>query len=169
VPYDIVTTREPHFAFGTIALVPPGSDVVNHGFARTDHRAVEVVINRVTVIGIHPLAPVNEVDATLRNDQLAWAADRARSRSGEAIIIGDFNATPWSHIFRTAFIDAGLFNALTGSGPEATWRAGSVWQLPIDNAVHTDRLGVVSREVGPDLGSDHRPIIIEIGPRDYSG
>ena len=40
--YDIVTTREPHFAFGTIALVPPGSVVTDHGFARTEHRAVEV-------------------------------------------------------------------------------------------------------------------------------
>ena len=167
--YDIVTTREPHFAFGTIALVPPGSVVTDHGFARTEHRAVEVEVNRITVIGIHPLAPVTAEDADLRNDQLRWAAERARSRAGEAIVIGDFNATPWSHAFRREFTNAGLLNSLAGSGPRGTWRVGTIWQLPIDNAVLTDRLGVVSHEVGPDLGSDHRPLLIEIGPRDFTG
>jgi endonuclease/exonuclease/phosphatase (EEP) superfamily protein YafD len=169
LPYDVVTTREPHFAFGTIALVPPGSTVTDHGFARTEHRAVEVVVNRITVIGIHPLAPVTAEDAELRNEQLRWVGERARSRSGEAVVVGDFNATPWSHVFRTAFTDVGLLNSLVGSGPAATWRVGTIWQLPIDNAVLTDRLGVVSHQVGPDLGSDHRPLLIEVGPRDFTG
>lgn len=167
--YDVVTTREPHFAFGTIALVPRGTEVTDHGFARAGHRAVEVVVNRITVIGIHPLAPVSAGDAALRDRQLKWAAERARSRPGEALVIGDFNATPWSHAFRTHFTGAGLVHAQAGSGPSATWRVGTVWQLPIDNAVLTDRLGVVSHEVGPDLGSDHRPIVVAVGPRDFTG
>ncbi len=169
LPYEVVTTREPTFAFGTIALVPPGSEVVDHGFARTGHRAVEVVVNRITVIGIHPLAPISAGDAALRDRQLQWAAERARSRSGEAMVIGDFNVTPWSRAFRRYFTRAGMLDARLGHGPQATWRAGTIWQLPIDNAALTDRLGVRSSQVGPDLGSDHRPIIIEVGPRDYTG
>lgn len=167
LPYDMVTTRDPQFAFGTIALVPPGAEVTNHGFARTGRRAVEVVVNRINVIGIHPLAPVSESSTELRNEQLHWAAERARSLPGETMVIGDFNATPWSQVFRTAFTDAGLVNTQRGFGPQATWRVGTAWQLPIDNAVLTDQLGVVSREVGPDLGSDHRPLLLEVGPRDF--
>lgn len=168
LPYDMVTTRGPNFAFGTIALVPLGTVVTDHGFARTGRRAVEVVVNHITVIGVHPLAPVSEMTTELRDEQLIWAAERARSLPGEVMVIGDFNATPWSHVFRTAFTDAGLLNTQRGFGPQATWRVGSPWQLPIDNAVLTDRLGVVSRAVGPDLGSDHRPLLLKIGPRDFT-
>jgi endonuclease/exonuclease/phosphatase (EEP) superfamily protein YafD len=86
-------------------------------------------------------------------------------KSGSLILAGDFNATPWSFPLRTLDREAGLVRR-THALP--TWPAGRVtrlrlrWPLPllpIDHifASHDWRLASIKR--GPDLGSDHFPIV----------
>ena len=165
LPYEMVSTRAPEFAFGTIALVPDGAETVDYGFARTDPRAIEVRWEGFALLGIHPLAPVSERSAELRDEQLAFAADWARRVRGPAIVAGDFNSTPWTHAFRTLFGDEDFTNTQRGHGFDATWRAGTIWQVPIDHIVVTSDLTVIERELGPALGSDHLPVFAEIGPK----
>jgi len=165
LPYEVVSTRAPTFAFGTIALVPEGAETTDYGFARTDPRAVEVRWDGYALLGIHPLAPVSEQSAELRDEQLAFAADWARRMRDPAIVAGDFNTTPWTHAFRTLFGTEKFTNTQRGYGFEATWRAGTIWQVPIDHIVVTSDLTVVDRTVGPAMGSDHLPVFAEIGPR----
>lgn len=168
LPWEVVSTRAETFAFGTLALVPEGAEVIDHGFARTEPRAVEVRWGRYSLLGIHPLAPLSSGSAALRDEQLLFASDWARRTRDKAVIAGDFNSTPWTHAFRTLFAGDDFTNTQRGYGFEATWRAGSIWQLPIDHIVVTDDLTVVRREVGPDLGSDHLPVFASIGPRKLS-
>ena len=44
-----------------------------------------------------------------------------------------------------------------------TWRAASIFAIPIDQALGTAPLVITRRSVGPDLGSDHRPLNISVG------
>lgn len=44
-----------------------------------------------------------------------------------------------------------------------TWKVGSPLAIPIDHALATKALAITKREVGPDIGSDHRPLLIEVG------
>ena len=168
LPYEVVSTRAPTFAFGTIALVPAEAEVTDFGFARSDPRAIEVRWDGYALLGIHPLAPVSASSADLRNEQLEFAADWARRMRDPAIIAGDFNTTPWTHAFRTLFGDDDFTNTQRGYGFEATWRAGTIWQVPIDHIVVTSDLTVIDREVGPAMGSDHLPVFAEIGLRRLS-
>lgn len=158
--YEMVSGRTPELIFGTIALVPPGSEVENLGFGSRQARAMQVVVDGISILGVHPLPPVSEIEAGLRDAQhesyARWAEGRPR-----AIVVGDFNTTPWTAPFRE-LLAAGLRNSQQGHGVAPTWEVGRLWALPIDHLLHTPDLVTVERVVGPDLGSDHRPLLVDV-------
>lgn len=162
--FEIVSGRTPDLIFGTIALVPEGADVVNLGFGSRQGRALEVRLDGLDVLGVHPLAPVSDRESSLRDAQHASYADWAAGRSA-AVVVGDFNATPWARPFRSLLRVGDLANSQRGFGVAPTWEVGRIFALPIDHLVHTDDLVVTERVVGPDLGSDHRPLLVEVAPR----
>ena len=96
-----------------------------------------------------------------RNEQLAIAGDVLAEVDGPKIVVGDFNATPWSAGLR-AFRSE---NELSGFNTRATW---PIWLgfagIPIDHAFVSRDLGILEIETGPDIGSDHRPILIDVAP-----
>ena len=160
--YEVVSGRTPELIFGTIALVPEGADVTNLGFGSRQGRALEVRIGDISILGVHPLPPVTEAESELRDAQHAtyarWAEDRSL-----AIVVGDFNATPWTAPFR-GLLGVGLRNSQQGYGVTPTWEVGRVWAVPIDHLLHSPDMVTVNRVVGPDLGSDHRPLLVEVAP-----
>lgn len=108
----------------------------------------------------HPMPPISQYAHTKRNYQLQTLAKAARASGQPAIVAGDLNATPWSNAF-SKLDQAGLRRA-TGLTP--TWPAiGYGWiGIPIDHVLVTQQWSVVQREVGPNLGSDHLPVIVRI-------
>jgi endonuclease/exonuclease/phosphatase (EEP) superfamily protein YafD len=85
--------------------------------------------------------------------------------AGSMILGGDFNATPWSVPMRKLDRAVGLVRR-THALP--TWPAGRIttlrfpWPtpvLPIDHVFTSADWRVVSLKRGPDLGSDHFPIV----------
>lgn len=79
------------------------------------------------------------------------------------IVGGDFNAAPWSHaVDRIArATETGVTGGLrfTYSGQFTRW--GLPLALPIDHILHPDALSSRNVGLGPDVGSDHRPVIAE--------
>ena len=129
-------------------------------------RAVIVVGDQEVVIqGAHPLPPG---DATRLAEQRAvhramanWAAIETRPR----IIIGDLNATPRAPS-SAWFAKAGLVES-RGPGEivdAKTWPSGTsiplVMGVRIDRALASSQLWCEQFVVGPDNGSDHRPIAV---------
>jgi endonuclease/exonuclease/phosphatase (EEP) superfamily protein YafD len=152
--YSRVPLREARFVQDRQAEVPSIE-------ARLVHESRELVI-----YGTHPLPPVAVEGTRLRNAQLASIATHVGGLDVPALVVGDLNATPWSHGMR--LIQAG--GVLGFSGPanavwKPTWRVGTVFGIPIDHALCTAPLVIVRREVGPDVGSDHRAIEVEVGWR----
>ena len=80
------------------------------------------------------------------------------------IVIGDLNLTPWSPRFRALLDDGGLGDSRVGFGHHATW---PVWfpllLIPIDHVLADPEIKVYRREVGPAVGSDHYPVLVELG------
>ncbi len=115
-----------------------------------------------SILGLHTMPPVGREDSLLRDQMLAeakaWALEAVNP-----IIVGDFNATPWSHAYRK-LVDGPLHNSQIGFGLQTSW-PNELWPLsiPIDHVVLGETLTAVDRSVGPFLGSDHRPVSLRVG------
>lgn len=125
----------------------------------------------VRLVGLHAIAPFGARIADQHDTQLAIAATLARAASrGQAIVAGDLNTTPWSQTFRRLLGDGGLRDAALGRSITATWMSRQpVVGLAIDHVLTSPQIVVRHYEVGPDLGSDHLPVIAGLAvPRSQS-
>lgn len=169
--YEIIRPRSDDIIFGTLVLVH-GDDIeaVSFGFEAGAPRAVEVIFTpegwttSLDVLGTHPLAPTDQERASLRDAQLGFAAQWAEGRSGPYLIAGDFNSTPWSWPFRRLLDLGELHNSQVGFGLQPTFssRSNLLLRVPIDHLVHSGDLEVTDRQLGPYLGSDHFPILVDL-------
>ena len=116
----------------------------------------------VRIQATHAVPPIGFRGIRQRNAQLRWLAQRFDSNRLPTILLGDLNTTPWSQTFRQFIDRSGLVNQPPGFFP--TWPAPlSPVGLPIDHCLVTASLRVHSKQTGPPLGSDHSPIIINVG------
>ena len=144
------------------SLIPGAIDVDLGG------EAAAVTVNledrRIDLLGIHPLSPTTRARSGRRDAMLSAAGEWVRSRPGEVVVVGDMNATPWSHAFRDLRRRGGLVDTMRGAGLQPTWPDGwGVLSVPIDHVLHTTGLASTARRTGPAFGSAHRPVIVSIG------
>jgi len=123
----------------------------------------------VTVLSLHAMAPLGPTRAAIRDAQFEWVSCWARSRTEPVIVLGDLNATPWSHAFGRLLREGRLIDSTRGFGVQPTWRThfGPVsgllaWplQIPIDHCLHSTGLATSARKVGPACGSNHFSLLI---------
>lgn len=164
LPYEITRSRSQDLIFGTLVLSRPGDPVVSYGFTLGGARAVEVVHDGVAVLGIHPLAPSTARRSALRNAQFEFAGEWSQQQTGPHVVVGDFNATPWSYPFRRLLTETELSNSQEGFGLQPTFPADNSFlvRVPIDHLLHSPELVVADRRRGPRLGSDHFPLIVDL-------
>lgn len=116
------------------------------------------------VMSAHPLPPVSRAYAAERDAQLSATGVWAARQDVPVVIVGDLNTTPWSHAFGLLTQPAGLINSQRGFGIQPTWPSPRVGLplIPIDHCVHSPGLVTAHRAIGPDVGSDHRPLIVDL-------
>jgi len=131
--------------------------VLHARFCSSDERCL-------TVLSAHAPRPGPDSRQT-RNAVLAGIADQARAASarGERVIAaGDFNITAFSPDF-SLFAAAGLADTALGRGYPATWpHALGGWGIGIDQVLVSPGMAVAARWLGPDIGSDHYPLFVEL-------
>ena len=114
----------------------------------------------VEILAFHTSSPGRLTEA--RDDQLAGAGTRVTERDKPMILIGDFNATPYTGAFRE-LLDAGLVDAQRGRGVAGSWPAGwGPFKIPIDHALHTPELTSTTFKFGTSAGSDHRSLAVTL-------
>ncbi|MEM7256253.1 MAG: endonuclease/exonuclease/phosphatase family protein [Pseudomonadota bacterium] len=113
----------------------------------------------VRVLGIHPVPPMSATTYSMRNRYYSDVAEQAANSNIALIVLGDFNATPWSYHFTRLLKRADLRSTRDGAGIHPTW-PGSFWPLwtPIDHIIHNQRVRAVRFESGAGFGSDHKPV-----------
>jgi len=167
--YEVIKSRDDDHIFGTLVLVRGEAEVESFGFTEREPRGVEVIHTtasgrRVALLGIHPVAPVTEEASGLRDAQMAFAANWARNQDLPTVVAGDFNAGPWSHSFRSLKDRTGLRDSQRGFGLQPSFPASSniFFRLAIDHLLVSDDVTVVDRRLGPSLGSDHFPVVVDL-------
>lgn len=117
----------------------------------------------VQLIATHPLAPIGAEYSELRNEQLTAVA---KSSSGPTIVIGDLNTTMWSPHHARFEADSGLHNVRRGFGILPTWPVGlGPLRIPLDHCLVSGDFQASDVRVGPSIGSDHLPLIVDLVSR----
>jgi endonuclease/exonuclease/phosphatase (EEP) superfamily protein YafD len=124
---------------------------------------VDVHGRELQVIALHTPWPVLPGLQVARDRALQQAAALAHARPEATILLGDLNLTPYAPAFARLVADSGLRDAFAGEAWRPTWQAG-FWPLalPIDHVLVPRRGCVTGREIGPDVGSDHRPLQVTL-------
>jgi len=112
------------------------------------------------LVAAHPPAPLSAAWSARRDAQLTAIGELAAAESRPVIVAGDLNATPWSHGFRRLTGPRGLRDSALRRGVQGSWHA-RLWapRIPIDHVVVSKEIAVVSRSLGPPVGSDHLPVV----------
>jgi endonuclease/exonuclease/phosphatase (EEP) superfamily protein YafD len=163
--------RDDNFGVALYARVPLAGSIEALG------GPLPSVVAGVTIDGaslgillVHPLPPVSEAAVAAQDEALDAVAERARRMAGPLVILGDFNATPWSTPFRRLLARSGLCDSRAGFGIAASFPAASaIVRIPIDHVLASCAIGVRDRRIERDVGSDHLPVVIELvvpRPRD---
>jgi endonuclease/exonuclease/phosphatase (EEP) superfamily protein YafD len=113
------------------------------------HARVMAPFGEFELIAVHPVPPIDSHWHAVRDRTLA----ALRPSSVPAVLVGDFNATPWSSA--APRLAAGGWRWFGGLQP--TWPHGACC-IPIDAVWAHGPWQLTERSVGPPIGSDHRPV-----------
>ncbi|MEZ5388006.1 MAG: endonuclease/exonuclease/phosphatase family protein [Prosthecobacter sp.] len=164
-PYHVEELGAGYFSIACYTRLP----VKSSGVRRFTTWALPVVFlnldrlgSPLTFIGIHPDAPMRKAQAREWRVQLSQIGSLVAEIDGDVIVAGDFNATPWCEGMRLLREKSGLdFRSVDPVWPP-TWGLNLPMMIPIDHVLVKGGLTVQKRTIGPDLGSDHRPVTVDI-------
>lgn len=164
-PHRLEDPRSDNFGIAVYSRIPwEKAAVLDLGEAGPP--SIEVALRRqgrdLNLIATHPVPPAGRRNAAWRDAQLAELARHVAQLDRPALVVGDLNATPWSVGLRIVTASGLGFRSLLPPWTP-TWQARSVFAIPIDHALGTAPLVITRRTVGPDLGSDHRPLVVSVG------
>ena len=164
-PYHLAQPGHGAFGIALFSRVPiKDYEIVESAVAGVPMIRATLVFDEhpLSFVGVHPLPPVKSGTAALRNGQLEEIAALSAPLPPPTLLMGDLNVTSWSPNFVDLLEETGLRDGRKGFGVQPTW-PGLPWPLriPIDHTLVSDDVEVVARRVGPDIGSDHRPVEIE--------
>ena len=104
--------------------------------------------------------------AAARNQQLQSIATLMASLSSPKVLVGDLNITMWANHYKELVAATGLRNTRRGVGVIPTWpRHLPFAAIPIDHCLISDELAVLDMRAGDSIGSDHLPMLVQLGLR----
>lgn len=128
-----------------------------------DHASLVGETRGLHIIATHTETPTSRRGLASQHRQIVAVAARMRAFDGPAIALGDFNTTPWSRAFRLFVDESGGCDSRAGFGVQATWPSSSrILRIPIDHVITSCSMSVADRWIGPDVGSDHLPVVVDL-------
>jgi endonuclease/exonuclease/phosphatase (EEP) superfamily protein YafD len=116
----------------------------------------------LTLVGAHTSSPKTPQNFMVRNEELLELGKMASERAGAVMLMGDMNCTSWSPYFQDMLAISGLWDSRRGFGVEGSWPALPLpMRIPIDHCLTTPDVSIKDRRIGADVGSDHRPLIVD--------
>jgi endonuclease/exonuclease/phosphatase (EEP) superfamily protein YafD len=115
-----------------------------------------------TLLGAHLMIPAGSVLSKVRNKQIDFLTQKIQSINEPTVFLGDLNTTPWSPFFKDFIEKTGLKETRKNLGIYPTWPTGyASMRVPIDHSLTSNGIRVHSFRLGPDIGSDHFPLILD--------
>jgi endonuclease/exonuclease/phosphatase (EEP) superfamily protein YafD len=117
----------------------------------------------LTVFGAHLSWPLSRHSVDARTRELQWLADAVAFERTPVLVAGDFNLTPWSRHYERFVARSALADCAAGHGLLPTWPAQfALARIRIDMCFASTQWRVRNVSVGPPLGSDHLPVIVDV-------
>jgi endonuclease/exonuclease/phosphatase (EEP) superfamily protein YafD len=112
----------------------------------------------------HTMSPATRWQAAQRNLELIDLAQMIANERDPVVLAGDLNTTGWSPWFSDLLQTARLRDSRQGFGVQASWPAPfMLLGIPIDHCLISPEIQVSDRRLGPRVGSDHLPIVVDFG------
>ncbi len=166
-PHQLVEPHSDNFGIAFLSKHPIDARIENVGGAAAPCIIAEIASHNLTLIGAHPWPPVSAETAAMRDEQVAGLARLAREATGHVVLVGDLNMTPWSPMFDALLETGNLRDSRRGFGIDTTWPTHmlTAFRIPIDHALTSPDVVVTDRRVGPDVGSDHLSVTVDVALR----
>ncbi|MFP4101535.1 endonuclease/exonuclease/phosphatase family protein [Coleofasciculus sp.] len=166
LPYQIVYPRFDNFGIAVYSAIPLRNTDIK-SFTEYDIPSIFTEVQwqgqTVSIIATHPLPPINAEYFKSRNQQLLELEKVISSTNTIHAVIGDLNTTMWSPYYRNFIRQTGLKNARVGFGILPTWPQGApMLQIPLDHCLISPEINVLKIRTAGDIGSDHRPLIVDL-------
>lgn len=159
-PHRKILTRDDPFGLAILSRHPFESlEEIQSADGIPHLRAVVKWKDRlVAITAVHPLPPIQTGFMVERDRLLAGESRVLRDRGVPAMLAGDLNATPWSAGFAGP---AAMGLRRTTPLLQPSWpQAAQGWMgIPIDHVLVSAHWRVVDSAVGPNVGSDHFPVV----------
>lgn len=111
----------------------------------------------------HVDPPVRPQMAVNRDACLDEWSNELLAQDSPAVMIGDFNVTPWSPVFKELVSPIKWRDSRLGFGNQPTWPSAlGGLGIPIDHALVTSGVSVSNRSTFAIPGSDHRGLLLEL-------
>jgi endonuclease/exonuclease/phosphatase (EEP) superfamily protein YafD len=164
-PHRIEHPRGDNFGLALYARQPVTGQTFEHG-SRIPSIIAELSIDETRTIGIavtHPLPPIDQRALEAQQRHFDELASRVRAFGSPAVIAGDLNATPWSRAYAHLRGATGMCDSRAGFGYQGSYPTSSwLLRIPIDHVFVSCSIGVRDRRIGPHVGSDHFPVIVDL-------
>lgn len=161
--YPIVNTQ---------SIIVPGTAANKTDSAREILLAtIDAGLRSVDFFVVHPASPRTERRWTDRQAYLeelrAQVIDRQSKTERPVLVAGDWNMSPWSGHFPAVLAKLGLQTAFPDGLPQTTrfffdyrlrWLLGAI----VDHIAVPEGVEFLKVKLGPDIGSDHIPLEIDI-------
>lgn len=117
----------------------------------------------VRVVNVHTAAPFTAGRAARYYAQMRALEQLAADSKDAVILAGDFNSSPWSPCYLQLLKNGRLRSTRDGFGLLGSWPSFfGPFRSPLDHVLISNGIEVISCRVGPGIGSDHRPLIVEL-------
>lgn len=165
-PYAEMTLGGGHLGVALLSRLPldrAGVEFLSDGVPVVAART-SVDGSPVTLFGVHLDRPISPAGRKQQTQQLEELAKRLDRESTAIVILGDFNATSWSLPFAEFVPRAGVRDSRMGFGIQPSWPSflPEICRIPIDHCLVSPDVSVLQRRLGPNVGSDHLPVIAEL-------
>lgn len=165
-PYQLVPPKSRFFGTSIFSQLPfEQRQVLPLGSWRESlHIKVKIKNKMISLVATHPFQPTRQYLFEQRNNQLFAVKSYLQSLSGPKILIGDLNISMWSPFYVKLLENSGLINARQGFGLLPSWPTFlPIFMIPIDHCLVSSDLRVVNIRTSHSIGSDHLPLIVELG------
>ena len=128
--------------------------------------AIEVVAPKypdLRLLAVHIFPPRSARTVGLRDTALKNIAQHA-SKQENLVVLGDLNITNFSPPFARMLREGGLSDVRVGRGVLSSWPTvlPTLFGIPIDHALAKGAWQICEFERGPNIGSDHFPLIVTL-------
>jgi endonuclease/exonuclease/phosphatase (EEP) superfamily protein YafD len=117
-----------------------------------------------SIVAAHPSPPVSKAMSEARDAQLKELAELLAAMPGHTNLIGDLNTSSWSSAFRDLIRRARMRDSRERLGVQPSWPSflPRAFRIPLDHCLVSPGIHVAGRTTGPNVGSDHLPVVVDL-------